>query len=112
MYSITWQFETVEPDGDDLFLAWNGSVMQPLGSSEIATVRSGSRRVSYWQRSQLSTRGELALIALDTRDRVGVSTVKIYEIQRTVEPGAIAGLLIVGVCLLRKRLNECSDERH
>lgn len=103
-YSIVWQFETVETDGDDIFLMWNGKDLQTLATSRIATLRSGTKQVSYWQRSKIQTTGEISFIALDTRDRVGVSSMKIYEIQRTPEPNAIAAMLTPFLFIFRRRL--------
>jgi hypothetical protein len=54
-YEITWQFETTETDGDDVFLSWNGERTSAISSSNIATIRSGSKFVSLWQRTKITT---------------------------------------------------------
>jgi hypothetical protein len=97
-YEIVWQFETVETDGDDSFLIWNGERTSAIASSNIAQIRSGTRFVSYWQRTKVTTRsGDLALIAVDTRDRFRTSSIKLYDLKRSPEPSAIAGLVVLGL---------------
>lgn len=102
-YEITWQFETIETDGDDLFLIWNGATMNTIASSSIAIVRSGTKRVSYWQKTKIETLGELDFIAVDTRDRVNQSTIEVYDIQRTPEGTSTIAFLVPLLVLIRRK---------
>jgi hypothetical protein len=93
-YQIEWQFYTSEKDGDDVFLLWNGKQLTELATSAIATIKqTRTYNTSDWLTSQISTTGDLGLIALDTTDKKGTSIWKVRSIEKVPEPSSAIALI-------------------
>ncbi|KAM3106817.1 PEP-CTERM sorting domain-containing protein [Phormidesmis sp. 146-33] len=103
-YDLTWQLETMETAGKDRFLIWDGTQISQMINSRIATIRYGGKQISLWQTSRIeTTTGNVALTVMDTKDRAGITFLKIFRFRKVPESGAIVGVLLVGVLMVGRR---------
>jgi hypothetical protein len=95
-YEFQWQFETVERD-KDIFFTWNGKTFTTLATGATATlpIANTTKRTSPWRTTLITNTSALSLIVMDTKDKVGTSTVRIKSFYRVPEPSVVMGLVVV-----------------
>lgn len=104
IYDLTWQLETVETTGKDRFLIHDGTKISQLFNSNVATIRYAGKQISLWQTTRIeTTTGNVALMVMDTKDKTGVTFLKVFRFRKVPESSSIFGVLLVGVLMVGRR---------
>jgi hypothetical protein len=106
-YEFEWQFETVERD-KDMFGIWNGKTFTTLATGTTATlpIANTTKRTSPWLKTTITNTQTLSLVVMDTRDKLGTSTVRIKSFNQIPEPSMVVGFVTVVVVGMKfKRTN-------
>lgn len=96
--------ETIETTGKDRVLIHDGTKISQLVNSNIATIQYVGKQISLWQTTRIeTTTGNVALMVMDTKDKTGVTFLKVFRFRKVPELTPIMGVMLVGLWVVGRR---------